>query len=643
VSGEEGGPANALLLRLGLGVFITINIMVFNWLIFWRHVFDASLAEPAATEYGPLASLVSYLLLFLCSIVVAALGAPMAADVMAAKRIDADVLILIGVVSAFIVSAWNTFRGDFHLYYDTAAVILVLVTLGKYLDAAARTRATEATGSLLADLPGEAHAIGDIVRVRPGEIIGVDGLVREGTAHVDEATLTGESQPRSVRAQDNVLAGSIALDGALLIEATAVGRDRVIALMQRMLDEARLKQPRIALLADRVAQVFVPAVVVLAIAVFAHRGLDGRWIDGLMDGLCVLLISCPCALGLAAPLATWTALGRAAKHGIVIDSGRTLERASHVRCVCMDKTGTLTRGRMTVESIDSDNAPEALRLAASLERASAHPIAAAFADKAGGMPLSEPRDVTTLPGRGLRGEVDGRMLELVRDEGELLCFILREGERVIARFTLAERLRDDAMAAVDALRADGMDVTMLTGDRPAAAQRIAEELGIAFEAAMLPQDKVSHLESRRRRETPNKGVAPNKVIGYLLQHVGGNQKSIRHFWDGVAMVGDGINDAPVLAAADVAISVGSATDLARQAGQVHLVGEALAGVPLTFRLARHAMRRIRLNLVWAFGYNSVGIALAAAGYLTPVVAAGAMLGSSLLIVLTSKSAGDVGP
>lgn len=602
---SSGGAPNTLLIRLGVGVFLTMNLMVFNWLITWRHVFDHAAAE---AEYAPLAALVSYGLFFLCTLIVVILAAPLAADVMSRSRfaVDADLLILIGVGAAYVLSAINTFRGDDRLYFDTAAVILVLVTLGRYLDARTRAKAAADAGDLLADLPDDDHAVGDVVTVAAGMTIPVDGDVVSGSAHVDEAALTGESQPRAVSTGDAVLAGTISLDGMLQVRATAVGGERAIALMQRMLDDARQKQPRIAMQADRIASWFVPMVVALAAGVFAYHAWRGEASRGLFDALSVLLISCPCALGLAAPLATYAALGRAARRGILVDSGQTLERAAAVRHVCFDKTGTLTRRAMRLTAMEP-NDDDLLRIAASIELGALHPIGQALRDAAAerGMQLDPPANVTVLPGRGLRAEVGGVTYELTRD------VLLRDGD-VAARFTFEERLRDDAQTTIEQLRGMNVDITMLTGDGESPAAAVAGRLGIAYDAGLLPDGKVKRLEAMRAK--------PQAAV---------------------AMVGDGLNDAPVLAAADVSFAMGSATDLARQAGNIHLMRDALEAVPTTLRLARHAMGRIRLNLLWAFGYNTVGLALAAMGLLNPILAALAMLGSSLLIVLTSRGAGEV--
>ena len=641
--------AGTLALRLGLGAFLTVNLMVFNGLFYAQHIFGPT-QDPAYTH---LAQLAAYLLLLLGTIVVAALGVPLAADSVFAlirtRRLDVNLLIVLGVAAAFGLSVVNTLRGEHaHLYYDTAAVILVLVTLGKYLDARARAAATRTTGDLLAALRGRAYVrrsdavaevdidalcIGDIVRVRAGEAAPVDGVIVEGRAHLREADLTGESHPRAVAPGDTVLAGAVSVDGLLWLRAAAVGEQRVIATMQRMLDQARMRQPRIAQLADRVAAVFIPGVLLLAAAVFAFNAWRGLPVTGLLNALSVLLVSCPCALGLAAPLATWTALGRAAAGGVIVDSGRTLERAAHVTDLFIDKTGTLTERDMTLTAViceDNMTRADAIARAAALETASTHPLADVFTQAAGASRLAVPRAdaVRTTPGLGLSGAVAGHTLHLgsstfvhtrlgvqppTADDDTAMHVYLFDDRAVLARFKIAESLRPDAAEAIARLRRRGLSVTMLTGDRAGPASRIAAMLGIEAHAGLLPADKVAHLEHHRRAN-------PRAVL---------------------AMVGDGINDAPVLAAADIAITVGSASDLARRAGDIHLADDRLTNIPHVLALARHAMRRIRLNLVWALAYHIVGIALATVGLLNPVLAAAAMLASSLMIVVTSRNAGRI--
>ena len=650
--GDTVAPGGTLLLRLGMGIFLAMNIMVFNWFTYSREWFGAEAAVPP--EYAGLAALFSYLLMFLATAVLALLGVPILSDVLAGwrrgVRIDANLLILVGVTSAYTVSVANTVRGDGSLYYDTTAMVLVLVTLGNYLEAGAKRRATSSAGALLASVPSRAWvrragevveidagnlAIGDRVRVRAGEAVPADGSIVEGTSHVNESILTGESRPRQVNPGDRLLAGSLNLDGQVWIEARHIGADRAISRMQRMLDEARLHQPPIQRVADRIASAFVPGVVLLATGVFAVFAWNGDPLEGLFVALTVLLISCPCALGLAAPLATWSALRRAAERGILIDSAVTLERASRVGRLFFDKTGTLTEPSLKLDRIEpADGVAEAdaLRWAAALETTSLHPIGRALVQESEERSVTLPpaTDAVTLPGLGIEARIDGRLLRLgsgrlversglaepaggETSDGETTVIYLMDEHRVLACLHVAETLRPDAAATIASLRNSGVEVSVLTGDQAGTARRLARSLDVAVDAALLPADKLDRLRDARARAS-------------------GKQR-------GVAMVGDGINDAPVLAAADVGFAMGSASDLAKQAGNVRLIFDRLEGVPLALATARSCMRRVRWSLGWAFGYNGIGLTLATMGLLTPIFAASAMFVSSVVVVAISRGAG----
>ena len=568
------------------------------------------------------------------------------------------------MLAAYVVSVAHTVSGRGSLYYDTAAMILVLVTLGNWLEAGARGRASAAAGTLLAAIPalatvrraGRVETIdaarlvtADEVLARAGEAIAVDGEVIEGESHVEEAILTGESRPRHVGPGTRVLAGAMNLDGPVWVRAGEVGGDRVIRRVERMLAEARLLQPPVQRLADRVAALFVPGVMVLALGVLVRGVVQGDGARGLFDGLSVLLIACPCAFGLAAPLATWSALRRAAEQGILIDSAVSLERAARVTRVCFDKTGTLTTASPALIRIDlpptrdgasaGETADAALRLAAAADTAGPHPVARALLDaaRARGLATPAPARALVLPGLGVEADIEGRRLFLGSDRlaarlgiplapraadaaaesaaDETTVVHLMEGSTLLATFHFAETLRHDAAAAIAALGRLGVGVAVLTGDRPGPARRLERTLGVPVEAGLLPADKLARLETMRA--TTGRGRAAALV----------------------AMVGDGLNDAPVLAAADVGIAMGSATELARQAGHIHLLHDRLDRVPMTLALARDAMRRVRLNLGWAFGYNAIGLALAALGLLTPIFAASTMIVSSLIIIAISRGAG----
>jgi heavy metal translocating P-type ATPase len=658
-----GAPGGTLLLRLGLGIFLTLNIMAFNGPLWSRDLFGSA---GAGAEHVALVELFAYLQLCLCTVVLALLGTPFVADALGgrlgpaargsawAPRLDGDLLIALGVGSAWLLSVARTLRGEGGLYFDTAAVLLVLLTLGRYLEARVRRRAADSAGTLLAaagaratverdagwvEVAADAARVGDRMLVRGGETILADGVVIEGTSRLDESSLTGESRPREIAPAGRVLAGTLNLDGRLCVLVERTGDDRVIAGIRRLLDEARRRPPRIQRVIDRVARWLVPAVAALALAVFGVHAARGDALRGLMDALSVLLASCPCALGLAAPLACWSALGRAAARGIVVDSCRTLESAALIRRVFFDKTGTLTAAEPEVVRIASRpdvDWRDALAQAAALETGALHPVARGILRRAGSLGLDPPQAsaVRTLPGVGVEGRVGERTLQLGgervvargadaletawRHDGEdeagkeaWIAVWLVESGRALARFELAERVRDDAAPTIAALERAGLEVGVLTGDAAGPARRLAARLGIAVEHSLLPGDKVERIDRARR----GRGTV------------------------GVAMVGDGLNDAPVLAAADVGFAIATATDVTRHAGRVRLIHDRLAAIPEALALARHCRRRIRLALGWAFAYNAVAVSLAATGRLAPVAAAAAMVASSLTVIALAAGAG----
>lgn len=648
-SSPDNAAINPLLLRLGVGIFLTMNIMVFNDFFLSRYVFTADIPASQQQDYRMLAGLFSYLIMFLATVVMVVLGIPIARDALAGIvsprgiRIDTSLLITLGVAAAYMLSVLHTLRGEGPLYFDTAAMILVLVTLGSLLESGAKLRAARDAMAFFDAIPTTAsihrdgHAtrvpVSDVrpddrVLVCPGETIPVDGRVVLGRAHIDESSLTGESQPRPVATGDTVLAGSLSIDGMIHVTATSTGDNRTIARMRELLDRARAEQPPVQRLADRLAAVFVPAVVVLAVGMFIWQWKIGNSSAGLMTALSILLISCPCALGLSAPLATWSALGRAARRGILIGSGAVLERAAQVRHVFFDKTGTLTTADMRLTSIATEpgvTSMEALALAAAAESGSSHPVARAFLAAANNQNIHPPApsSLIVLPGVGIEANVSGRILRIgtadilpaarishAPAEADHRVYLV-EADRLLAIFMLDEHVRDDAKRCMTQLAALGITAEVLTGDQAAPAQALSRALNVQTHACMLPADKLDRLSAWRTA----------------------------HASHAVAMIGDGINDAPALAAADVGIAIGGGTDLARQAGNIHLISDRLARVPELFALARHAHRRIRLSLAWAFGYNIVGIALACTGRLSPIFAASAMVLSSLIVVWIAHGAG----
>lgn len=622
-SSGEGRPANRLLARLVVSAFLAMGVMVFSLSLYGVEgevAGETARAMQGLARMGALALSVPILLL---------LGVPLVDAVVSMRaRLSAEVLVVVGIAAAWSVSVINTFTERGGVYFDTATMVLVLFTLGRWLDVRARESArhrlellagqrvrpaTRLAGNIEHEVAPDDLSIGDRVLVRPGESVPVDGVVVEGRSFLETAELTGEAQPRSVAAGDRVWAGSRTVDGALTVRATAVGGERLRDEIARILSEAGTRRSALVGSADRAARIFLPLVVVVALGTALFHGLRSGPEAGLLNSLSVLLIACPCALGLATPLAFWVALGTAWREGILVRGGDVLERLARAKRVFFDKTGTLTSGDLRLvrtELIGDVSEREALELAAAVERASEHPLGRAVVAawrEAGGAALPEVEDFTVHPGRGVGARVGGEPVSLVRASADPLHLhtsvdLNRDGE-LLARLHLADALRPEAAEVVDALRAAGLEVAALTGDGAGAAALVGESLQVPTTSGLLPQDKVAAVSAAGGR--------------------------------GSVFVGDGLNDAPVLAAADVGISMRSSSTKSLETASVNLMRDDLGGVPRAIRIARAAVTTARVNLVWAFGYNAVGIALAATGRLTPIFAATAMVVSSVLVVLNS--------
>jgi heavy metal translocating P-type ATPase len=646
--GEQGAAAWTLA-RLGLAIFLTMNVMVFTMALWTQDCYGADGSEPWVAS---LRGVFRYLSLLFALPVLMILGGPLLEDAWQSARRGApgaDLLLVVGVVASYVYSAVSVVRDEGPVYLEVGCMVLVLVTLGRWLEATGKLQTTAAIEGLHRLLPDTARvlrpasevslplgdvAVGDRLRVLPGERIPCDGvIVRDGSA-VDEQVLTGESQPVVKEPGDRVFGGTLALDGTLIIEATAAAGSGALARLIDLVRQARQTKGRFERLADRIAAWFLPAVGLIALAAFGwhtyHLGFD----RGILVGLAVLLIACPCALGLATPMAVWAALGRAARAQVLFRNGEALERLATVRAVRFDKTGTLTTGTPTiadfVPAFRHDPAA-VLEAAAAVASASTHAHCQAIRDLAGrphpvGPAVGEAR---TFPGRGLcaRRSGDGTVVYLgsprwLREQGlacpdelgitiekavcagQALTCLGWDGQ-VNGVFVLREQLRPEAARAVAELLAGGLDVAVLTGDHAARGRALSEELGVAVEAEQLPENKVEAV-ARARRE-----VGP------------------------VAMVGDGINDAPALVASDVGVALGCGTDLSRESAAVCLLGNDLLRLPWAMVLARRTVRVIRANLFWAFVYNVVGVAIACTGRLNPVLASLAMVLSSLLVVTSS--------
>ncbi len=564
------------------------------------------------------------------------------------KTANMDTLISLGTLTAFIYSTYQLFVGG-PLFFDTAALIIAFVVLGRYFEARAHGKTREAISKLLEIgakeacllvdgqellVPVDQVQVGDLVLVRPGEKIPVDGDVIDGRAAVDESMLTGESVPVEKTVGDHVAGATVNTDGLLTVRATAVGADTALAQIVRLVEQAQGGKAPVQRLADRVSAVFVPAVVGVAVATFAGWTLfAANPVAGMTAAVAVLIIACPCALGLATPTAIMVGTGRGADMGILVKGGEVLEASKKIDTVVFDKTGTLTRAQMRLTDVIADRRRQpnlVLRIAAAVESGSEHPIGAAIvaaAEKCG-LEIPAATAFANFAGHGVRAEVEGKPVlvgrrKLVEDQDLLLpdhlataageleeqgrtaVFVGRESQ-VIGVLAAADAIKDDAAEAVHQLHAMGLQVAMITGDNARTAAAIAKQVGIdRVLAEVLPQDKVTEI-----RRLQDEGRV-------------------------VAMVGDGINDAPALVQADLGIAIGTGTDVAIEASDITLMSGRLDGVVHAIELSRLTLRTIYQNLGWAFGYNTAAIPLAALGVLNPIVAGAAMGFSSVSVVTNS--------
>jgi heavy metal translocating P-type ATPase len=649
ITAADGDEAQArwAMTRLGLAIFFSMNVMVFTMLL-WSQP-----REPADQLAAVWYDLARWACLLFTLPVVFLLGGPLIADAtteLRRLRPSLSLLLCVGIGAAMLYSTWSLATGEGHVYFEVAATILVAITLGRWLEATGKLKTTAAMRGLKKLLPDQVRLLlssgehlvnasglsaGDVFRTLPGERIAADGQIVRHEAAVDEQAVTGESLPVLRRPGERVISGTLVVDGPLEICATAAANEGTLARMIEAVARATEGRTSYERLAERISRWFLPAVFLFAIATFAIHAWLGDSAAGLLAALAVLVIACPCALGLATPMALWAAVGRAAQAGVLIRDGDALATLASAKSICFDKTGTLTTGEVTVEAVRYDpgsHQQTVLSVARAISHSSNHPLAAAverYANSRLSRSDAMVHSASVRPGRGIVGLCDdvaaaaylgsrawmaecGQRIrsELVsckgsQDDASAETFVAWHGQ-TRARFTFHEAIRPEAEASITLLRRLGLEAVMLTGDRMPRAKALAESLGIRFRAELLPADKLAIIQNLRARGP-------------------------------VIMVGDGINDAPALAAADVGVALGSGTDIARHSAQVCLLTSDLSRLPWLVDLARRTQRTIRWNLVWAFAYNVVGIGLAAAGWLHPVLAALAMGLSSFFVIANSLS------
>jgi heavy metal translocating P-type ATPase len=634
--GGEESEAALFLARLGFGAFLSMNIMGLSWALYDPEWFTLGIDEHAFP-------LLEKLLFVLAVPVMVFIGYPFAKNALRELkefRVSIDALIALGSFSAFGFSTYQIFSGGRGVYFDTATMTLVLVTAGRYLEANAKLRTANAIKQLLdlqphtarivtegveQSVPAEEVPHGAIIKVLPGERIPLDAILVEGVTSVNEAVLTGEATPVVKRAGDRIYAATINIEGAFTATVTARLDETAYTQVIRLVEAAQRSRSALQRYVDALSARFIPAVLAIAGLTFIGWLVVASVEVAAIHALTVLVVACPCALGIGTPLATTIALGRAAEHGILVRSAELLEKLSAADIVVFDKTGTITTGTFEVVRVNATGPQEEfVAIVAALEQNSEHPLARAIVDYAQKHAGSrrEARNVSAVPGQGLRGEVcmngawkevavGARNLfaheELQETAGAGTTIVYAEWDgRVQGWIELRDTVRAHARETVATLHRDGMQTILLSGDGEDATKRAAAEASIPrYFARQMPAEKVA-----RVRELKSTGT--------------------------VIMVGDGINDAPSLATADVGITLGSATDIAKESADVTIVGDHLEKIPTLIRYARRTLGTIRWNLFWAFSYNAVGIALAVVGLLTPVVAALAMIGSSLFIIMNSR-------
>lgn len=568
------------------------------------------------------------------------------------KTGNMDLLVAIGTSTAYFLSMYMMSQGHEHLYFEASSVVITLVLLGKWLEKRAKRQTTEAIRALQKlrpetarvkrlnvelDIPLQEVVIDDVVIIRPGERIPIDALIIEGSSHVDESMMTGESEPVNKVVGNKVIGGAVNIDGMLLVRTIAIGAESTLSRIIRLVEDAQTAKPDIQRLVDKVSAVFVPVVIVIALITLLAWGLySANWEQAILNAVAVLVIACPCALGLATPTAIMAGTGVAARHGILIKDAKALELAHSITHVVFDKTGTLTEGKpvlLAFKAVDG-NDQSLLELAASIEQNSLHPLAKAVINQLNelGKSLITATEVRDMAGRGLHGIVNNQVIYVgnqrwmeelgvaidhqnvaasaFKDAGNTVSWVAQGSNEskpiLLGILAFGDQIKQTSTKAIAALHEKGIKTLLLTGDNSTSAARVAEMIGIdKVLAEQTPESKASSIASLRIKDSV------------------------------IAMVGDGINDAPALAVADVSFAMSSGTDVAMHTADITLMQSDPSLVADTIDISRRTYTKIKQNLFWAFIYNLIGIPLAAMGFLSPVIAGAAMAFSSVSVVMNA--------